>query len=173
MVKAILRTKRIIFYVIKNPTQNTNGPILLNAWGFDHLVSDRQKVLKTEQCLANIQVVPSSTWSPSLFKDSGLGSEGEEVSIGSTFKPPPGPPGSQTAGVPTRGAPRPGDILNLVARPPSLVSCPPSTSPDPVKPLLCPPTPTADPSSRPPLFSPRILFITVRMVTGMERLACK
>ena len=61
MVKAIPRTKRIIFYVIKNPTQNTNGPILLNAWGFDHLVSDRQKVLKTEQCLANIQVVPSST----------------------------------------------------------------------------------------------------------------
>ena len=170
MVKAIPRTKRIIFHVIKNPTKNTNGPILLNAWGFGHLVFDRQKVLKTEQCLANI---PSSTWSPSLFKDSGLGSEGEEVSIGSTFKPPPGPPGSHTAGVPTRGAPRPGDILNLVARPPSLVSCPPSTSPDPVKPLLCPPTPTADPSSLPPLFSPRILFITVRMVTGMERLACK
>ena len=37
---------------------NTNGPVLLNAWGFGHLVSDRQKVLKTEQCLANI---PSST----------------------------------------------------------------------------------------------------------------
>ena len=41
------------------------------------------------------------TWSPSLFKDSGLGSLGEEVSIGSIFKPPPGPPGSHTAGVPT------------------------------------------------------------------------
>ena len=46
MVKAILRTKRIIFYVIKNPTQNTNGPILLNAWGFDHLVSDKTKSTK-------------------------------------------------------------------------------------------------------------------------------
>ena len=41
------------------------------------------------------------TWSPSLFKESGLGSLGEEVSMGSIFKPPPGPPGSQTAGVPT------------------------------------------------------------------------
>ena len=63
MVKAIPRTKRIIFYVIKNPTQNTNGPILLNAWGFGHLFSDRQKVLKTEpnNVWQIYQVAPSST----------------------------------------------------------------------------------------------------------------
>ena len=50
--------------------------------------------IKKKHCIIII------TWSPSLFKDSGLGSV-EEVSIGSIFKPPPGPPGSHTAGVPT------------------------------------------------------------------------
>ena len=53
-----------------------------------------QFYLKKKHCIIII------TWSPSLFKDSGLGSV-EEVSIGSIFKPPPGPPGSHTAGVPT------------------------------------------------------------------------